>query len=137
MCPNFIGTQPLFTVLALPMEHSDYSPLILTASHVDFGPSPFRFYNSWLDMTSFHEFFNGTWESVIGFGSKDKFLLAKLKHVKNTLIKWKTFELHKVVGFVAWMNSMVDELERKDEKTELTRGGKSFLERKKSENLGS
>lgn len=58
VCPNFINQQPLSTVIALPREHLDHSPLILSNSNADFGPRLFRFFNSWMNMPSFNEVFD-------------------------------------------------------------------------------
>ena len=47
---GFLSTWPNPAVVALPRLYSDHNPLILDTGRVDFGPVPFRFFNSWLSM---------------------------------------------------------------------------------------
>ncbi|PWA41586.1 hypothetical protein CTI12_AA459190 [Artemisia annua] len=45
---HFITKWPNAQVLALQRELSDHCPLVLKTHSVDFGPIPFKFFNSWL-----------------------------------------------------------------------------------------
>lgn len=60
VCSNFISIQPLSSVTALARDHSDHSPLILKPSDYNFGPIPFRFFNSWLLKDDFNVMFKNT-----------------------------------------------------------------------------
>lgn len=95
VCSNFINTQPLSLVTALSREFSDHSPLILKPFVSDFGPSPFRLFNSWLLRDDFNMIFSNAWESFRGFGAPDRFLAAKLKFVKNSIRDWRQLESSK------------------------------------------
>lgn len=112
VCPNFINQQPLSTVIALPHEHSDHSPLILSNSNADFGPLPFRFFNSWMNRPSFNEVFDVAWQSFKGFGSADRFLLSRLKHVKKALCVWGNSEYQKEKGVIKELRLNVERLEK-------------------------
>lgn len=46
--PSFLNLAPHAFVTALPREISDHCPILLSTSRKDFGPSPFRFFNSWM-----------------------------------------------------------------------------------------
>nr|GEW61578.1 cytochrome P450 [Tanacetum cinerariifolium] len=48
-------------IMALPRELSDHSHLLLTNLCVDFRPSPFKFYNSWILHNDFPSIFLSSW----------------------------------------------------------------------------
>lgn len=85
VCPNFVVAQPRSSVVALPREHSDNSPLILCNSNLDFGPPPFRCYNSWLLLQGCSDIIKASWFSFHGYGTPDMYLMAKLKFIKQEL----------------------------------------------------
>lgn len=111
VCPNFLAVQSLYTVTALPRLHSDHSPLILKPSNANFGIPPFRFFNSWITKPKFDEVFDNAWTSFQGYGSADRFLLAKFKSVKNVLRKWRIQESLEESGCLEQLKRSVDELE--------------------------
>ncbi|XP_023744854.1 uncharacterized protein LOC111893012 [Lactuca sativa] len=86
VCHNFIQVQPLTSVTVLPRDYSDHSPVILKPHKVDFGPPPFRFFNSWLLHNDFNLVFDKAWGNFHGFGAPDRFLPAKIKFLKNERI---------------------------------------------------
>ncbi|PWA38384.1 cytochrome P450 [Artemisia annua] len=45
---HFIAKWPNAQLLALPRDLSDHCPIILKTHSVDYGPIPFKFFNSWL-----------------------------------------------------------------------------------------
>lgn len=45
---EFVNKWPHAQLLALPREFSDHCPLILKSLPIDFRPTPFKFYNSWI-----------------------------------------------------------------------------------------
>lgn len=54
---SFLSIFPHASVTALPKEVSDYCPILLSTSRKDFGPSPFRFFNSWMLRDGFEKAF--------------------------------------------------------------------------------
>ncbi|KAD7477719.1 hypothetical protein E3N88_00855 [Mikania micrantha] len=52
VCDGFMNKWPMGSVKALNREYSDHSPLLLSIKELNFGPTPFRFYNSWLELDS-------------------------------------------------------------------------------------
>ncbi|GJU10200.1 RNA-directed DNA polymerase, eukaryota [Tanacetum coccineum] len=69
---HIVDLWPNSHILALPREFSDHSPLLLTNSCVDFGPSPFKFYNSWLLHKDFPSIFLSSWLNSVGPSPKAK-----------------------------------------------------------------
>lgn len=48
VCSNYLTSFPLIVVTAHPHELSDHSPITLLFAVFDFGPIPFKLFNSWL-----------------------------------------------------------------------------------------
>lgn len=85
--PTFLNLFPYISVTALPREISDHCPILLSTSRKDFGPSPFRFFNSWMLREGFKNTFISNWNNFVGYGTPDLYLTAKIKHIKNGLKK--------------------------------------------------
>nr|GEV53902.1 RNA-directed DNA polymerase, eukaryota [Tanacetum cinerariifolium] len=69
----------------------DHRPILLKEKVFDYGPSPFRFFNSWLDMEGFHELVVETWKNdgICEFNGMVNFK-KKLQNLKCVLRKWNT-----------------------------------------------
>lgn len=81
---SFPGTS----VTALARELSDHSPIVLKSAGEDFGPKPFRFFNSWLLRVGFHDMVLEAWKKLNGHGCVDAFLAAKLWLLKKKIKRW-------------------------------------------------
>ncbi|GKE41595.1 cytochrome P450 [Tanacetum coccineum] len=46
--PHYLNIWPNSFTLALVREYSDHVPILVSNKNVDFGPVPFKLYNSWL-----------------------------------------------------------------------------------------
>ncbi|KAL4560863.1 hypothetical protein LXL04_033019 [Taraxacum kok-saghyz] len=94
VCPNFMNAFPNASVMALPREYSDHCPILLKTCRIDFGPTPFRFFNSWLYREDCDTIVKTVWEGFQGGGAPDKYLKDKLRSVKEALKSWRrvTFE---------------------------------------------
>ncbi|GKA23566.1 RNA-directed DNA polymerase, eukaryota [Tanacetum coccineum] len=53
---------PNLMVVSLDRLISDHRPIILMQSNVDFGPTPFKFYNSWLSILDFDGMVTKVWD---------------------------------------------------------------------------
>ncbi|GJZ15913.1 RNA-directed DNA polymerase, eukaryota [Tanacetum coccineum] len=67
----------------------DHRPILLKEFMADYGPTPFRFFNSWLDMEGFHHLVSQTWHhdgivKACGFTSLKK----KLQNLKSVIRAW-------------------------------------------------
>ena len=76
-CPNFITAFPSCAAVAHPREISDHSPITLSSFSKDFGPPPFKFYNSWLLLDDLDEVVQRAWGEFSGGGNPDVYLAAK------------------------------------------------------------
>lgn len=66
--------------------HRDVS---LSMGVVDFGPKPFRFYNSWMLEEDFNTLVKSWWQSPLVAGWAGASLHEKLKSLKKEIKKWK------------------------------------------------
>nr|GFB53481.1 putative RNA-directed DNA polymerase, eukaryota, reverse transcriptase zinc-binding domain protein [Tanacetum cinerariifolium] len=68
----------------------DHRPILLTPISVDFGPTPFKFYNSWLSDKTLHTSINDLWINFI-LGNSTNPIVAfknKMKALKIVINEW-------------------------------------------------
>ncbi|KAJ9564655.1 hypothetical protein OSB04_000621 [Centaurea solstitialis] len=88
---GFVTRWPLSNSIALPRLFSDHCPLLLTTGSPNFGPSPFKFYNSWLADPELESLVRDKWaESRPEFEvfSKIERLSRKLRYLKYAIKSW-------------------------------------------------
>ena len=61
--PQFLDNWPSSHVLALVRGFSDHSPILFQNSIFDYGPVPFKFYNSWMLNKDFESVLCNSWSS--------------------------------------------------------------------------
>lgn len=89
VCHGFRDRWPNATLQTLPWESwSDHCPLLLQTMANDFGPLPFRFFNSWLQYPGFDDLVICLCASFSFKGSADKRLATKLRWLKNGIKSW-------------------------------------------------
>ncbi|KAJ0892121.1 putative RNA-directed DNA polymerase [Helianthus annuus] len=79
---------PCAEYIALERVKSDHSPLLLKTGSRNFGPKPFKFYNSWLGREDFEAIVKGTLQDGIFEGSPDARLLSKFKLLRQNINTW-------------------------------------------------
>ncbi|XP_021979284.1 uncharacterized protein LOC110875395 [Helianthus annuus] len=71
---------------------SDHSPLVFSVFDSNFGPKPFRMFDSWLDRPGCVNVVTSVFDSWINIGAADSNLLNKLKKLRGCLRDWfKTY----------------------------------------------
>ncbi|KAD3640900.1 hypothetical protein E3N88_30123 [Mikania micrantha] len=91
LCRSMILRWPMATIKILDRMWSDHKPIVLIATNADFGPLPFRFYNSWLSYPELDEIVIKSWSNhtqIMGMGAADFILSKKLKALKVDIKKW-------------------------------------------------
>ncbi|XP_071699238.1 uncharacterized protein [Rutidosis leptorrhynchoides] len=78
--------------LILPNLWSDHCPIMLTNESFDYGPHPFKLFNSWFKIDGFEAIVHEAWNEYNGGLDINPFIdfKNKLKHVKTRLKAWKT-----------------------------------------------
>ncbi|XP_035845351.1 uncharacterized protein LOC118491579 [Helianthus annuus] len=85
---NFLCEWTNAEYRALTREESDHSPLILKLEARNFGPKPFRFFNSWLSRNVLEEVVHRALSGFIGNGPPDVVLMNKFR-IRLEIVKWK------------------------------------------------
>ncbi|GJR53984.1 RNA-directed DNA polymerase, eukaryota, reverse transcriptase zinc-binding domain protein [Tanacetum coccineum] len=151
MFNSFITNSNLIDVplggIVLEKGIPDHRPIILKESVVDYGPIPFRFFHSWLDIEGFHDLVVETWKNdniiesngMISFKKK----LQNLKQVIRSWVACKRVEDNrlrnehksrlslievKVVQNIATREDLIDRAASMMIMVTLMEGGKDFLE---------
>ncbi|KAJ9559863.1 hypothetical protein OSB04_005023 [Centaurea solstitialis] len=110
-------------VKALERKWSDHIPIVLENSKVDYGPSPFKFFNAWLKEDSLEDVVRNAWVIEVRAGNPDRRLDADIKSFKE-----EASRLEKKAESDGWVE------EEKDQWLEARRSGLE-LEKKKLEML--
>lgn len=88
VCPEFLNHWSEACYSALPRFLSDHAPLILTTTYQDFGPVPFKLFNSWMSRPDFDSLILKANEEFVFNGSPDQVFLEKLKYFKAIIKNW-------------------------------------------------
>ena len=88
VCENIFNKWSNGYVRALKREKSDHSPLLLSLVDTNFGPKPFRWYDSWIDRPGCLEVINSVLGDWINTGPADVNLTNKLKVLRDKLKVW-------------------------------------------------
>lgn len=119
---DYIDRWPNSYVLALPREFSDHSPLLLSNSFADYGPIPFKFYNTWLSDKEFGTLVDSSWASAVGH-QRDSLAVrfkTKLQFLKSKIKQWRTMAKHQQSVATVTLRNRLDCLYNKAEITPLT-----------------
>nr|GEV71218.1 putative RNA-directed DNA polymerase, eukaryota, reverse transcriptase zinc-binding domain protein [Tanacetum cinerariifolium] len=86
---SFYETFSHATGLVLVKGIPDHRPILIKESVVDYGPTPFRFFHSWLEMDGFHDLVVQTWSND-GITDGISFILfkKKLQNLKKFIRVW-------------------------------------------------
>lgn len=94
-CVNFIGRWTNSSVVALQRRLSDHCPILLSTNFDDYGPSPFRFFSSWLSIPAFNSLVIDNWVEGNSSDPPDVRLLKKFRCLKSVIRNWRADSLKK------------------------------------------
>ncbi|KAD2804667.1 hypothetical protein E3N88_38044 [Mikania micrantha] len=89
VCDQFHHRWPGATVTALPRLWSDHSPISLVTKAMDFGPPPFKFYSSWLQLEGIDNIVHSAMGMDTGLVDPVAHLMCKLRLIKSKLKEWR------------------------------------------------
>ncbi|GKB15146.1 transposon TX1, partial [Tanacetum coccineum] len=75
-------------VVAIDRKLSDHCPIFLKDMDLDFGPKPFRFFDTWLEEKDIGQVVAGAWEKEVRSSRPDCRFRDKLKNVKMEVKMW-------------------------------------------------
>nr|KAJ0186457.1 hypothetical protein LSAT_V11C900469030 [Lactuca sativa] len=124
---NVTDTWSHLNVTTLPRIHSDHCAIVLSSNEVDFGPHPFRFFNSWLKEPGFEEVLKVGWSIREKSGSclqlsplslvagKLKNLKEHIKKSRKVLIEKNRKEIEELTNKINSIDLQVEEGNVNDE----------------------
>ncbi|KAJ0546757.1 putative RNA-directed DNA polymerase [Helianthus annuus] len=119
VCDVFMNKWPNAKLEALPRHLSDHNPLLLTCVTKDYGPIPFRLYNSWLMKAGIDEVVKKTIEDQINGEDCIKNMGALLKSIKVKIKEWGRKVKERDEKDVVKAKQRVEEIEHMAEKRRL------------------
>ena len=114
---GILSLYPNTTALCLDRHLSDHRPILLKEVSSDFGPTPFRFYHSWLQLEGFDMMVEQAWRSLSYSDSNGMIRFKKklqgLKSIIRSWVKDKKLHLHSMKNVLRNDLNFIDmELER-------------------------
>ncbi|GJR44088.1 hypothetical protein Tco_1312191 [Tanacetum coccineum] len=85
-------SSPWSYVTAITREFSDHTPLLLSNSITDYGPTPFKLYNSWISHIDFRPLVLRYWAPYVVHSTVHPAVSfkSKLQHLKSSIKKWRS-----------------------------------------------
>ncbi|GJT30237.1 RNA-directed DNA polymerase, eukaryota [Tanacetum coccineum] len=98
MSNGLLSAFPLISAICLDRHLSDHRPILLKEVFSDFGPTPFRFYHSWLELPGFDDLVSKFWKSFTLDDSNGMIRFKKkLQMLKKEIRAWTLdFKRHQV-----------------------------------------
>ncbi|KAK9048582.1 hypothetical protein SSX86_032453 [Deinandra increscens subsp. villosa] len=87
--PVFLEAIRNVEVIALDKTIADHRPVLLRQSLLDFGPKPFKFFNSWLRENELDVLVRNSWVDPVHHHSKCVVFKEKLKRLKEKIKVWR------------------------------------------------
>lgn len=111
VCDGFKNRWPNASVTVLPRRCSDHRPILLKVLACDFGPIPFRVFNSWLDKPGFSEMVSKAYREATVLGPPDLKFMRRLKEVKKAIKNWRLADKGRDSGRLLWLYDHINRLE--------------------------
>ncbi|XP_024974939.1 uncharacterized protein LOC112513048 [Cynara cardunculus var. scolymus] len=111
---NFLDIWPKASVVALPFLYSDHCPVLLDGCREDFGPIPFKLYNSWLHDADFVQLVKDGWiknTNVDANSNNIKLFMSKLKHLKSGIKAWRKAKMESGKAEKIALRSKIDDFD--------------------------
>ncbi|XP_022040757.1 uncharacterized protein LOC110943314 [Helianthus annuus] len=112
VCSGFFGLWPNACFRALPRMFSDHNPIVLVTKESNFGPKPFRVFNSWFGRPGFDSTVREAARSFVGSGPADLCLLKKFKWIRSHVKVWRDDMIKKEGELEAIAREEIEELEK-------------------------
>ncbi|KAJ0788215.1 putative RNA-directed DNA polymerase [Helianthus annuus] len=89
VCSDFFASWPDACLRALPKLFSDHCPIVLVSKDCNYGPKPFKVFDSWINRDGFQETIRSAANSFSFEGPADLFLLRKFEFIRSKIRRWK------------------------------------------------
>ncbi|XP_022024613.1 uncharacterized protein LOC110924948 [Helianthus annuus] len=115
VCDGFMDKWPNAKQSALPRGKLDHRPLILQVNIDDFGPTPFRFFNTWLLDPELADVVKSVTSSRLMVHSHGLSLAGNLKSLKDSIKDWRRKKKEVDNKLIVNAKTLVNNLEVKAE----------------------
>ncbi|PWA82847.1 RNA-directed DNA polymerase, eukaryota, Reverse transcriptase zinc-binding domain protein [Artemisia annua] len=119
---HFVDLWPHSYVTALTREFSDHTPLLLSNSITDYGPTLFKLYNSWISHNDFGPLVLRCWAPYVVHSTVQPTVSFKAKpqHLKSSIKKWRSDIQYTESAAKIKLRGKLDDLDNKAEVGPLT-----------------
>ncbi|GJS62203.1 RNA-directed DNA polymerase, eukaryota [Tanacetum coccineum] len=122
---NLWNSHPNINAVTLDRHLSDHRPILLRESITDYGPTPFRFYNSWIEIDGFKELVEDSWrDAPVDNCNGMRTFMFKLKFLKNKIKEWNSRFLK---NSKADLTRLQEELKQIDAEIDCGKGNDSIV----------
>ncbi|GJW03090.1 RNA-directed DNA polymerase, eukaryota [Tanacetum coccineum] len=91
---SFLNTYPYISAISLERFLSDHRPILLREHHLDYGPTPFRFFHYWCEMDGFSKLVEDAWKECPNNEANAMLnLMVKLKFLKSKIRTWNKLNM--------------------------------------------
>ncbi|GKV47542.1 hypothetical protein SLEP1_g54439 [Rubroshorea leprosula] len=99
---------------------SDHCPILLKNEKVDWGPKPFKFFDSWLEQPGCREVIRNSWKSTEVKGWSGFILKEKLQRTKKALKEWSAKVGLEMDRKIKEVENMIAEIDEKGKNNQLS-----------------
>ncbi|XP_022003338.1 uncharacterized protein LOC110900780 [Helianthus annuus] len=126
VCHIFMSRWPGAKLEVLKIGPSDHCPVVLICDNLDFGPIPFKFFNSWTEFKKVEMIVRSCVEESVVTGKADLSLALLLKKIKSGLKKWRGEVRYKEEKEVLNLSKIAEEIEKKADSGVLSKDEKKL-----------
>lgn len=108
---DFRSTWNNLGVSTLDRKLSDHCPLVLKDGTTDFGPKPFRIFDTWLEEEAVQSLVFNAWKCPVSSVYPDCIFRDRLKNVKSALKTWSKNKVGKLDGEIDLLRAEVSKWE--------------------------
>ncbi|XP_076949724.1 uncharacterized protein LOC143622475 [Bidens hawaiensis] len=116
VCQEFFNRWHGAGLKALNRELSDHNPILLTVFDTNYGPKPFKWFDSWLDRDDCFDVVKNALSNAYYEGPADISLFKKLAEVKRELKKWwkcvstkEGEEISRLQKDISWLENKMED----------------------------
>nr|GEW05057.1 RNA-directed DNA polymerase, eukaryota [Tanacetum cinerariifolium] len=114
---GLLSVFPSLSAICLDRHLSDHRPILMRELVVDYGPTPFRIFNSWFSKPGFDKIVEDAWNNSIIVETNSIVLLKrKLQNLKSVIKSWSkkdnhnsNAEKHATTNHLAELDRLIDQ----------------------------
>ncbi|KAJ0934874.1 putative RNA-directed DNA polymerase [Helianthus annuus] len=126
VCDLFMSKWPGASLSVLKKGASDHCPVSLMCFVCDFGPTPFKLYNSWVGTKELNNIVEANLKGEMHGENNDTILAILLKRIKGDIKKWTSIARFEEDKELATLYKIAEELEMVAESATLKYGEKKL-----------